>query len=64
MDEIDDIHVPKIMEGFERLKKTEPVAYITQRAFFYSREFYVDARVLVPRIDTEVLVDKVLEYSQ
>ena len=63
-DEIDDTFLPKIIRWFERLKKTEPVAYITQRAYFYGREFYVDDRVLVPRIDTEALVAKVLEFSK
>jgi release factor glutamine methyltransferase len=39
----------------------EPVAYILGRKEFYSRDFAVDRRVLVPRPDTEVLVDLALE---
>jgi len=39
----------------------EPVAYILGRKEFWSRDFAVDARVLVPRPDTEVLVDAALE---
>ena len=37
-----------------------PVSYIRRVKEFYGLEFYVDERVLVPRPDTEVLVDKVL----
>ena len=44
-----------------RRGELEPVAYILGSKEFYSREFQVDARVLVPRPDTEVLVDTALE---
>lgn len=39
----------------------EPVAYITGSKEFYGLALAVDARVLVPRPDTETLVDWVLE---
>lgn len=38
----------------------EPVAYILGHKEFWSRDFAVDRRVLVPRPDTEVLVDTAL----
>ncbi len=43
-----------------RRRAREPVAYIVGSREFYGRSFRVDARVLVPRPDTETLVDVAL----
>jgi release factor glutamine methyltransferase len=43
------------------LRKTGlPVAYLTQSKEFMGMNFYVDRRVLIPRPDTEILVDEAL----
>jgi release factor glutamine methyltransferase len=44
-----------------RRRAGEPVAYITGQREFYGLDLQVDARVLVPRPDTETLVDWALE---
>lgn len=46
----------------DRRLKNEPVQYITNKAYFMGHEFYVDKNVLIPRFDTEILVDAVLKH--
>jgi release factor glutamine methyltransferase len=58
---------PGILDKFTTLigkrLKGLPVSYIRNQKEFYGRDFYVDARVLVPRPDTECIIDKTLELT-
>ncbi|MGC8560062.1 MAG: peptide chain release factor N(5)-glutamine methyltransferase [Phycisphaerae bacterium] len=44
----------------KRRKEHEPVAYLTGRAWFYSLELRVSSDVLIPRPDTETLVEQAI----
>lgn len=47
-----------------RRAKHEPVQYITNIAYFMGLEFYVDPRVLIPRFDTETLLETVVSVAR
>ena len=48
----------------ERLKKNEPVQYVLGEAWFAGMKFKVNKNVLIPRPETEELVDWVVKESQ
>ena len=52
--------------GFiERRKKGEPIAYLINKKEFWKDEFYVNKDVLIPRPDTELIIEQVLKiYSK
>jgi release factor glutamine methyltransferase len=52
----------RFAEYLERRLAGEPVQYITGRAAFRDLDLMVDRRVLIPRPETELLVDVVLDY--
>ncbi len=48
----------------ERRARHEPVAYIVGHKEFYGLDLFVDNRALIPRPETELLVEKAIEISK
>ena len=45
----------------KRRKQQEPVAYILNKKEFWNESYYVDKRVLIPRPETEILIEMLLK---
>ena len=45
----------------KRRKKGEPIAYLINRKEFWKQNFYINQNVLIPRPDTEILVEETLK---
>jgi release factor glutamine methyltransferase len=61
---LDSGELARVRELVKRRRTREPIAYILGEREFYGRVFRVDRRVLVPRPDTEALVDVALERTR
>jgi release factor glutamine methyltransferase len=61
--ELTDGELARFRDLIKRRRKGEPVAYLRGHKEFYGRSFRVDGRVLVPRADTEILVETALRRT-
>src|SRR4026209_2653539 len=62
-DPVDDGSVGQLRDFVERRVAGEPLHYITGVQDFYGREFRVTPDVLIPRPETELLVEAALEVT-
>jgi release factor glutamine methyltransferase len=61
--EVDTEHVRRFELLVARRRAGEPLAYLLGEREFYSRSFVVNTSVLVPRPETELLVQRALEHA-
>ena len=52
----------KYMEFIVRRKNNEPIAYILNKKEFWKYKFFVNRHVLIPRPETEILVEEMLNF--
>ena len=60
---VDKKDEPALEAGLERLKKGEPIQYITGVCEFCGHRFHVSPDVLIPRPETEILVQEAIKIA-
>ena len=60
--ELNENEINKIETLINRRLNFEPIAYITNKKEFYGVDFYVNNSVLIPRVETEEIIDLIKEY--
>jgi len=63
-EELSISQLTQIQAHLQRLKKHEPIQYITNKAWFNGMELYVDQNVLIPRPETEELVKWIVDDAK
>ena len=61
-EEVTPKNLKRLREFIKRRVENEPIQYITGVSNFYGRDFYVNKNVLIPRPETEILVNVSIDY--
>jgi release factor glutamine methyltransferase len=60
-DQLSASQLDQLHNDLQRLKTGEPIQYIMNKSWFYGMELYVDKNVLIPRPETEELVQWIVD---
>ncbi|MFO7525497.1 MAG: peptide chain release factor N(5)-glutamine methyltransferase [Ignavibacteriaceae bacterium] len=60
---LNETELQKYREYLKRRIKREPLQYITGYVYFFGYKFFVNSSVLIPRPETEILVDSIINHS-
>ena len=59
----ENLEVPKeYFEIKEKIKSGYPIEYIFNEVYFYGDKFFIKEGVLIPRDDTEIVLEKAIEF--
>ena len=64
MEELEKNKEEQYFSAIKILKKVIPIEHITHQKEFMKLNFFVDKNVLIPRQDTEILVEEVIKIAQ
>ena len=64
----DNVLKEKNLKYFKKLVQErasrKPIAYLLNKKFFWNSEFYVNKNTLIPRPDTEIILEQVLKFTK
>ena len=63
-EELKDEHLKRYKNLIEKRSKKEPIAYLINKKEFWNFEFFVSRHTLIPRPDTELIVDQILKITK
>ena len=63
-DELSSVYEKQFFQNINRLVDGEPIQYVINSVEFMKMNFFVDNSVLIPQPDTEILVEKVIEFCK
>jgi len=61
---LSDLQKTYFFNSLQRLEKEEPIQYVRGKADFFGYEFTVSPSVLIPRQETELLVDSIIKENK
>ena len=59
-----EVDEKEFLDAIDKLCEGYPYQYITKNANFFGYDIYVDENVLIPRLDTEILVDCICKHIE
>ncbi len=63
-EELKEEHLKRFKNLIEKRSKKEPIAYLINKKEFWNFEFFVSRHTLIPRPDTELIVDQILKITK
>ena len=61
---LDELNLKKLNLFIDQRKTGLPIAYIIEKKEFFGLEFFVNKNVLIPKPDTELLIEKAIEIIE
>ena len=59
---LSELEIATLSDAIAKRKSGLPIAYITNQKEFYGYNFHVTPDVLIPKPDTEILVEKAIDF--
>ena len=61
---LDDDNLDYFKKLIKERANGKPIAYLLNKKFFWDSEFYVDKNTLIPRPDTEIIIEEILRLTK